>query len=76
MYTTAHCFKCKMTKKYLAEKGIVIEERLVDQNEDYLNEMRKMNILSVPVLVCEEMIVTDNSKAEIDKMIEYAKEAI
>lgn len=76
MYTTSSCFKCKMAKKYLNEQGVKVLEKVVDKDPKYMEDMRKMNIASVPVLVCEEMIVTDNSKASLDKIIAYAKEAI
>jgi len=39
LYSTATCPYCRMLKDYLSQKGIIFEEKLVDQDEKAREEM-------------------------------------
>lgn len=56
IYSTTTCPYCKMAKDYLSERGIVFEEKLVDQDETARQEMASVSggFLGVPFLVIEK----------------------
>lgn len=60
IYSTTTCPYCKMLKKYLDEKKVSYEEKMVDQDEAAQEEMMKESggFLGVPYTV----IVNDNNE--------------
>jgi len=53
LYSTATCPYCRMLKDYLSQKGVLFEEKLVDQDEKAREEMINISggFLGVPYLV-------------------------
>lgn len=56
VYSTTTCPYCKMLKKYLDEKSIVYEEKLVDQDDAARDEMTSVSggFLGVPYTVVDK----------------------
>jgi arsenate reductase-like glutaredoxin family protein len=74
IYSSAHCFKCKMVKKRLEQLGIPYTNKDTGEEEN-LEFLRKANALSLPVVVCEEMIEVTPDNTKLDEILAYAKEA-
>jgi glutaredoxin-like protein NrdH len=51
VYSKPHCIECNILKRFLADYKIDYEERDCTANPNYLNEVKKMGFLGVPVTV-------------------------
>lgn len=51
VYSSTHCQYCAQVKKYLTEKGVVYEERNIDLDDKYAEELWNTGMRSVPVTV-------------------------
>lgn len=51
VYTSTHCQYCKQVKSFLTEKGVAFEERNIDQDERFAEELWNTGMRSVPVTV-------------------------
>lgn len=51
VYAKANCAACDMTKKELLKRGVSYEERQIDVNPIYLEEVKEMGFASAPVVV-------------------------
>jgi len=54
VYTSTHCQYCKQVKSFLTEKGVQYEERNIDQDERFAEELWNTGMRSVPVTVIGE----------------------
>jgi glutaredoxin 3 len=55
VYTTATCGYCHMLKSYLKDKGVDFDEKRVDQDQKYAQELVDMsNQMGVPFSIVEE----------------------
>jgi glutaredoxin 3 len=55
IYTTATCGYCHMLKSYLKDKGAQFDEKRVDQDQKYAQELVEMsNQMGVPFSIVEE----------------------
>jgi len=50
VYSKSGCAECTFTKKYLEAEKIPYEEKRVDTNDDYLDEVRLLGYRSLPVV--------------------------
>lgn len=53
VYSKPNCMQCQFTKKYLKNKGIPFEEKDVEQNDEAIDELKKMGFSSLPVVIAE-----------------------
>ncbi|MCL6457524.1 MAG: glutaredoxin family protein [Gorillibacterium sp.] len=61
VYSRTHCPYCVQVKKYLTEQGVNYEERNVDLNDAYAEELYNKGMRSVPVTyIGDEKIVGFN----------------
>ncbi|TVY10529.1 glutaredoxin family protein [Paenibacillus cremeus] len=54
VYSSTSCTYCAQLKQYLTDQNVAFEERNIDTNEAYANELRDMGMSSVPVTVIGE----------------------
>lgn len=76
IYTTTTCPYCKMLMKFLDEKGVAYEEKLVDQDDAYQKELIGLSggFLGVPFLVFqkgdkEKQTVVGFDRAKIESIL-------
>jgi glutaredoxin len=49
---------CSKVKEYLSQKGVEFTERDVSKDEDAINELKKLGVMTTPVTVIDgEMVV-------------------
>lgn len=74
IYSTEHCYKCMLVKRYFERRNIPYTnmDTAVEENVTFL---RKANALSLPVVVCNEIIAITPDNAKLEEIIELAKEA-
>lgn len=49
IYSKDNCMQCKMTKKWLADNGMNYIEKNVDEEAEWLEEVKDMGFKSLPV---------------------------
>lgn len=49
VYSSNTCGYCKQLKKYLSDENIAFEERNVDTNDAYYDELEALGVSSLPV---------------------------
>jgi glutaredoxin-like protein NrdH len=54
VYSKNDCPYCKQLKKYLTEQNLAFEERNIDVNDSYGEELHNMGIMSLPLTVIGE----------------------
>ncbi|USG64462.1 glutaredoxin family protein [Brevibacillus ruminantium] len=61
VYSSTNCGFCKQLKSYLDEQNISYEERNIDENEAYREELSRLGMMSVPLtLIGEKQILGFN----------------
>ncbi|WP_126425506.1 glutaredoxin family protein [Brevibacillus marinus] len=69
VYTSSTCTFCKQVKQYLQEQNLPYEERNIDENPAYGEELARMGIMSVPLTVIGEKQILGFNPGRIQKAI-------
>ncbi|HZG77443.1 glutaredoxin family protein [Paenibacillus antri] len=69
VYTSTNCVYCKQLKSYLTEQNVSFEERNVDENEAYFEELQKIGMMSLPVTVIGEYNILGMNTTRIQKAL-------
>lgn len=67
VYTSSTCTFCKQVKQYLQEQNLPYEERNIDENPAYGEELARMGIMSVPLTVIGEKQILGFNPNRIQK---------
>lgn len=70
VYTSTHCQYCKQVKSFLSEKGVSYEERNIDQDERYAEELWNTGMRSVPVTVIGGAHILGFNVTQLTKALE------
>ena len=49
VYTKTTCMPCKMVKRFLTDKGATLIEKNIEENEEFINELKEAGFSSTPV---------------------------
>lgn len=69
VYSSTNCHYCAQLKQYLKDQGIAYEERNIDTNEAYAQELRELGMMSVPVTVIGETTILGLNPSRIKKAL-------
>lgn len=70
VYSKSGCPECVFTKKYLEEQNIPFEEKKVDQNEVFLDEVILLGYRSLPVVkIGEEESFSGYQPERLEKLV-------
>jgi glutaredoxin-like protein NrdH len=69
VYSGTNCPYCSQLKKYLNDQDIAFEERNVETNEQYAEELRSMGMSSIPVTVIGETKILGLNPTRIKKAL-------
>lgn len=69
VYSSTNCTYCKQLKQYLKDQGVDFEERNIDTNEDFADELRSMGFSSVPVTVIGENRILGMNPTRLKKAL-------
>jgi glutaredoxin len=69
VYSSTHCVYCKQVKQYLTEQNVPFEERKVDTNETFAEELMSMGMSAVPVTVIGDAKILGFNTARIQKAL-------
>lgn len=66
IYTSTNCPHCLQVKSFLSEHGVAYEERNIEQNDDYAQQMWDMGMRVVPVTVIGEHRIVGMNQMQFD----------
>jgi glutaredoxin len=69
VYTSTNCPHCRQVKGFLADKGIQYEERNIEQNDDFAQQVWDMGLRAVPVTVIGEHRIVGMNITQFNKLL-------
>ncbi|ASA24196.1 glutaredoxin family protein [Paenibacillus donghaensis] len=69
VYTSTNCPHCRQVKSYLGDKGVAYEERNIEQNDDFAQQVWDMGLRAVPVTVIGEHKIVGMNKTKFEKVL-------
>lgn len=69
VYTSTTCHYCAQLKKYLKERNVPFEERNIDQNEQFAEELWNTGMRSVPVTVIGDAKILGFNQIQLNKAL-------
>jgi len=73
IFTGSSCPWCNRVKQYLKGKGFRFREVNVERDPEGAREMKRRNIMGVPVVLINNRPIVGFDKAKIDKLLEIKK---
>lgn len=70
VYTSTHCQYCKQVKSFLTDKGVEFEERNIDQDERFAEELWNTGMRSVPVTVIGDARILGYNVTQLMRALE------
>lgn len=61
---------CDKVKEYLSQKGVKFTERNLSTDPAAVHDLRKMNVLTLPLTVIDGHAVTGFKREKIDELLE------
>lgn len=69
IFTSSSCPWCNRVKQYLKEKRFRFREVNVEKDPDGARELKRRNIMGVPVVLINNQPIVGFDKAKIDKLL-------
>jgi len=69
VFTSSSCPWCNRVKQYLKEKRFKFREVNVERDPEGAREMKRRNIMGVPVVLINNHPIVGFDKAKIDKLL-------
>jgi glutaredoxin len=68
VYTQHHCPACEKVKSFLEQQGVSFVERNIVEDDNAMDELEAMGILSVPITVRGEDVVIGYDRKRLEKL--------
>ncbi|GAB6992398.1 glutaredoxin family protein [Paenibacillus pini] len=72
VYTSTNCPNCRQVKTFLADKGLEYEERNIEQNDEFAQQVWDMGMRAVPVTVIGEYRILGLNTTQFAKALNQA----
>lgn len=69
VYSSTHCTYCKQLKTYLTDNQVEFEERNIDLDRQFAQELQALGMSSVPVTVIGGMTILGMNPTRIKKAL-------
>lgn len=69
VYSINNCTNCEQVKDNLTEQNVSFEERNVEENEAYFEELQALGYMSLPVTVIGEYVILGNDTTWFNKAL-------
>ncbi|MFD2613360.1 glutaredoxin family protein [Paenibacillus gansuensis] len=69
VYSSTHCHYCGQLKHYLKENNVAFEERNIDTDEKFAEELWNTGMRSVPVTVIGETKILGFNQTQLNKAL-------
>lgn len=75
VYTSNNCPHCKQVKSFLSEQGVAYEERNIETNDEFAQQVWDMGIRAVPLTIIGEHRIMGMNKLQFNKALAPKTEA-
>jgi glutaredoxin len=69
VYTSNNCPHCKQVKGFLSDQGIEFEERNIEQNDEFAQQVWDMGVRAVPLTIIGEHRILGMNKLQFNKAL-------
>ncbi|CAH8770296.1 glutaredoxin family protein [Paenibacillus dendritiformis] len=69
VYTSTYCQYCSQVKKFLGERNVEFEERNIDKDEKYAEELWNTGMRSVPVTLIGETQILGFNQIQLNQAL-------
>jgi glutaredoxin len=69
VYTSTNCPNCRQVKSILSDKGVAYEERNIETNDEFAQQVWDMGMRAVPVTVIGEHKILGANKLKLEKAL-------
>ncbi|KAA8998762.1 glutaredoxin family protein [Paenibacillus spiritus] len=69
VYTSTNCPHCRRIKSFLDDKGVAYEERNIEQNDDFAQQVWDMGMRAVPVTLIGDTRIVGMNKTQFNKAL-------
>ncbi|MFL1673710.1 glutaredoxin family protein [Paenibacillus dendritiformis] len=69
VYTSTYCQYCSQVKKFLGERNVEFEERNIDKDEKYGEELWNTGMRSVPVTLIGETKILGFNQIQLNQAL-------
>ncbi|KOR82062.1 glutaredoxin family protein [Paenibacillus solani] len=69
VYTSNNCPHCKQVKSFLCDQGIEFEERNIEKNDEFAQQVWDMGVRAVPLTIIGEHRILGMNKLQFNKAL-------
>ena len=69
VYSKNNCMQCHMVKKWLSDKAVQFQEINIDEQPQYIDQVREMGFMAAPIIVKDTLSFSGFRPTELAKLI-------
>lgn len=69
VFSKNNCMQCHMVKKWLADKAVQFQEINIDEQPQYIDQVREMGFMAAPIIVKDSVSFYGFRPTELAKLI-------
>ena len=69
VFSKNNCMQCNMVKKWLADKAVQFKEINIDDEPQYIEQIKAMGFMAAPIIVKDEVSFSGFLPAELAKLV-------
>lgn len=69
VFSKNNCMQCNMVKKWLTDKAVQYKEINIDDEPQYIEEIKAMGFMAAPIIVKDEVSFSGFRPTELAKLI-------
>mgnify|MGYP002362451167 FL=1 len=69
VFSKNNCMQCNMVKKWLADKAVQFKEINIDDEPQYIEQIKAMGFMAAPIIVKDEVSFSGFRPAELAKLV-------
>ena len=69
VFSKNNCMQCHMVKKWLVDKAVQFQEINIDEQPQYIDQVREMGFMAAPIIVKDSVSFSGFRPTELAKLI-------
>ena len=69
VFSKNNCMQCHMVKKWLSDKAVQLQEINIDEQPQYIDQVREMGFMAAPIIVKDTLSFSGFRPTELAKLI-------
>lgn len=69
VFSKNNCMQCHMVKKWLSDKAVQFQEINIDEQPQYIDQVREMGFMAAPIIVKDTLSFSGFRPTELAKLI-------